>query len=416
MKKLITSIFYLLMICIAISSCENGENTPSNITVSNPEELNQVFNSGESNGTIHFEAQNDWNASVSTTSRADESWIDINPKSGKAGKNQVINITMSKNVTGEDRTATITITCGDTTITITVRQSSSTEGDGNIDQGKAMITQITAYGIKYNSNEKVKLYETSLQYKDGILVKTSSEGSYENYSTYTFKQDYSYDPDTKTLKIESNEKSEHQGSSSNNTKRLENWNIQTNEQGYVVSALGKIYINDKHTSDVTNEYTYDSEGHLATYYFFQKNNDGNNDGPSNSTFIWNDGNLSEMKDNESGESWMKAEYGEELNNDIFDLNQLMCDGSYPEPDYTAIITKMGKQSKNLQTKYYYYYETEISDGEGETSRATESGYEAIEISYEKDENGRISVIKYKHPDKVNKPNYSETMLVLSYSE
>ena len=160
MKKLITSIFYLLMICIAISSCENGENTPSNITVSNPEELNQVFNSGESNGTIHFEAQNDWSASVSTTSRADESWIDINPKSGKAGKNQVINITMSKNVTGEDRTATITITCGDTTITITVRQSSSTEGDGNIDQGKAMITQITAYGIKYNSNEKVKLYET----------------------------------------------------------------------------------------------------------------------------------------------------------------------------------------------------------------------------------------------------------------
>ena len=30
-----------------------------------------------------------------------------------------------------------------------------------------------------------------------------------------------------------------------------------------------------------------------------------------------------MKDDESGESWMKAEYGEELNNDIFDLNQLM---------------------------------------------------------------------------------------------
>lgn len=412
MKKLITSIFYLLMICIAISSCNSGENTPSNITVTNPEELNQVFSSGENNGTIHFEAQNDWSASVSATSRADENWIDINPKSGKAGKNQVINITMSENATGENRTATITITCGNNTITISVSQSSSTEGGGNINKDKAMITQITAYGIKYNSNEKVKLYETSLQYKNGILIKATSEGSYENYSIYTFKQDCSYDLDTKNLKIESNEKSEYQGSSSNNTKRLEDWKIQTNEQGYVVSASGKIYINDEHTSDVTNEYTYDSEGHLATYYFFQKNNDG----PSNSTFIWNNGNLSKMKDNESGESWMKAEYGEELNNGIFDLNQLMCDGSYPEPDYTAIIMNMGKQSKNLQTKYYFYYETETSVGEGETSRANESGYEAIEISYEKDENGRISVIKYKHPDKINKPNYSETMLLLSYSE
>lgn len=112
---------------------------------------------------------------------------------------------------------------------------------------------------------------------------------------------------------------------------------------------------------------------------------------------------------------MKMEYGSELNDGFFDLNQLMCDGSYPQPDYTSIILNMGKPSKNLQTKYYTYYQGETSEVE-KASRTTGASYEAIEISYKRDEKGRIYIINYKHPDGITTPNYSETTLRISYPE
>ena len=201
---------------------------------------------------------------------------------------------------------------------------------------------------------------------------------------------------------------------------LENWLMETNEDGYVTQSIGKIYNNEILSSDVTDQFTYDNTGHLATYYFFQKNYDKNGnetetDGPSNSTYIWNNGNLSEMHDNETNLAWMKMEYGNELNDGFFDFNQLMCDGYYPQPDYTSIILNMGKPSKNLQTKYYTYYQEETSETEN-ASRATEASYEAIEISYQRDEKGRIYIINYKHPNGINTPNYSETTLILTYPD
>lgn len=420
MKKLITSIFYLFMVCMMISSCNSGENTPSGITVTNQDEFVKAFSAEGTSASINFNAEGDWSASVSTKDSNGENWIDINPKSGKAGENQTINITISENTGGEERSATITIISGDITVTITITQNGSKEGEGNVNPDKSLITKITAYGIKYDGGETVKLYESSLKYDNGKLISATSAGSYENYSKYTFNQECSYDASTKILKIQSEEKSEYPGGSSYE-KRLENWNIETNELGYVTFLSGKVYINDKLRSSATDEYDYDNEGYLRYYHFVQKGydefgNETGTDGYSNSTYIWNNGNLTELHDNDLGLSWLKMEYGEELNDAIFDLNQLMCYGSTPMPDYTPILLNMGKISKNLQTKYYYYYEGETPEGEDKTSRTTVSGYEAIEISYERDDKGRVAIIRYKHPDKFSKPDYSETMLKLSYTE
>ena len=153
----------------------------------------------------------------------------------------------------------------------------------------------------------------------------------------------------------------------------------------------------------------------APIYYDKDGNEIESDGPSNSTYIWNNGNLSEMRDNETNLAWMKMEYGNELNDGFFDINQLMCDGYYPQPDYTSIILNMGKTSKNLQTKYYTYYQGETSGTEN-ASRATEASYEAIEISYHRDEKGRIYIINYKHPNGISTPNYSETTLILTYPD
>ena len=191
--------------------------------------------------------------------------------------------------------------------------------------------------------------------------------------------------------------------------------METNEDGYVTQSYGKIYNNRILKSEVTDKFTYDNEGYTATYYFFQKNfdKDGNeieSDGPSNSTYIWNNENLTEMKDKESGMVLMKMEYGNELNDGLFDLNQLICDGYYPEPNYAPIIMNMGKPSKNLQTKHHISQAGGSDIGDATSTK--ETSYETIEISYTRDEKGRISIITYKHPD----ANYSETTLILTYPD
>ncbi|WP_300796050.1 BACON domain-containing carbohydrate-binding protein [uncultured Bacteroides sp.] len=422
MKKLITSIFYLLMLCMMVSSCETGEETPSGVTAINQEELNQEFSANENTGTIHFYAEGDWTASVSTTDNADNSWIDINPKSGTAGSDQMVNFTIAQNTTGKERSATITIKSGDVTVTANIKQNTTFKEEWDTELEDNMVTKITAYGIKNGSNNPEWLYETTFLYKNGQLVHTVTVGSYEIYnSKVTYRQEFQYDPAVKFLISQTNETTEYLDTKiTDENEKLENWLMETNGDGYVTQSIGKIYNNEILNSDVTDQFTYDNTGHLATYYFFQKNydKDGNeieSDGPSNSTYIWNNGNLSEMRDNETNLAWMKMEYGNELNDGFFDINQLMCDGYYPQPDYTSIILNMGKTSKNLQTKYYTYYQGETSGTEN-ASRATEASYEAIEISYHRDEKGRIYIINYKHPNGISTPNYSETTLILTYPD
>ena len=68
----------------------------------------------------------DW-LSVGTKAEGETSWVAVVPDHGDEAGAYSIRIELGVNATGEDRSATITITCGATVITITVTQKGTTE-------------------------------------------------------------------------------------------------------------------------------------------------------------------------------------------------------------------------------------------------------------------------------------------------
>ena len=68
----------------------------------------------------------DW-LSVGTKAEGETSWVAVVPDHGDEAGAYSIRIELGVNATGADRSATITITCGATTITITVTQKGTTE-------------------------------------------------------------------------------------------------------------------------------------------------------------------------------------------------------------------------------------------------------------------------------------------------
>lgn len=68
--------------------------------------------------TVTFTTTNAWKATLNTS----DSWISIDPTQGEAGES-TITVTLSPNETGSSRSATITLTCGDKVLTLSISQS-----------------------------------------------------------------------------------------------------------------------------------------------------------------------------------------------------------------------------------------------------------------------------------------------------
>lgn len=125
-------LFVLLAACF-ISACSDDDGTPKQIELVGGTSTEQTVYADQTNaeGGIKFTAQASWTASVAdmTESRADEGtvdWLTLSAYSGGAGEH-TINMTLKENRTGSDRKAKITITCGDTVITVIVEQKSVKE-------------------------------------------------------------------------------------------------------------------------------------------------------------------------------------------------------------------------------------------------------------------------------------------------
>lgn len=127
MRKLFILLTTLATGLLAACSSENGPTDNGPIKFDDPQDVNQEYYADVTNNSISFTAEGSWTASVSTTSKAsDNAWVDINPKSGGSGPN-TLTITLQTNTTGEDRSATITISCLGQQTTFTITQSASTE-------------------------------------------------------------------------------------------------------------------------------------------------------------------------------------------------------------------------------------------------------------------------------------------------
>lgn len=121
---------------IVLSSCEDKnviEDIPDQLTV--PEEFAQIFNSGIDFGasaegvevgisgpvskTLTFNATSDWSTVITDTKAS--AWLTVEPASGGPGKVDMT-VTAQPNTSEEPRSASVTIACGEASMTFDVRQ------------------------------------------------------------------------------------------------------------------------------------------------------------------------------------------------------------------------------------------------------------------------------------------------------
>jgi hypothetical protein len=186
MKKKVLNFATLLLTTILFAACE--PETPvqdESITLSsNNSVLTQTAYADETQGSdgVTFVTTNAWTSTITEESpqmrAAAPDWITISPDHGDKAGAYTITITLVPNTTGEDRTATITISCEGTEITITVTQKGTKE-DGTVPEYEPQPFVIEAQvenGAQYDVDE-VQVY---LQYHgDGADLLLAS-GKYEN--------------------------------------------------------------------------------------------------------------------------------------------------------------------------------------------------------------------------------------------
>ncbi|MDR1003851.1 MAG: hypothetical protein LBL97_02415 [Prevotellaceae bacterium] len=113
----------------------NGENNSENkddtttITIDDNQKQQDVYADITSDG-VSFTTTGAWTSVITekgATRAEPPTWITISPDHGDAAGNYTISITLETNLTGADRTAVITIVCGDSRIEISVTQKGKTE-------------------------------------------------------------------------------------------------------------------------------------------------------------------------------------------------------------------------------------------------------------------------------------------------
>ena len=114
---------------------------------------------GTAEGGISFTTTGPWRATVTPVTKAggadwlsvgtkaedETSWVAVVPDHGDEAGAYSIRIELGVNATGADRSATITITCGATTITITVTQKGTTESGEVPEEGTDPEVPVTTY-------------------------------------------------------------------------------------------------------------------------------------------------------------------------------------------------------------------------------------------------------------------------------
>ena len=124
--------------CLAVttmfSGCDktNDPDKPSAISVSDERSLTQeVFANREQGSSVDFTTKAGWTSSISTgaAKAADgDNWVSIVPDRGSVAGKYTVEISLTPNLTGADRTATITISCKEEKIDIRVTQKGASDG------------------------------------------------------------------------------------------------------------------------------------------------------------------------------------------------------------------------------------------------------------------------------------------------
>ena len=199
----------LMLLAVGFAACSNeeettggkdvqlAEGTPDKIEVY-ADDKGETVNEGKG---VTFTTTGAWRATVNpvmksavTKAAEDTQWVKVVPDHGDAAGTYTIQIVLGVNATGEDRSATISITCGETVITITVEQKGTTE-DGKVpEEGTAPAVPATTYPHLVSKIEFAYI-PSRLEYSQKEELKRTYEFEYDGenrISGYSMrKYDYS---------------------------------------------------------------------------------------------------------------------------------------------------------------------------------------------------------------------------------
>ena len=118
-------------------SDEEGSGDFGNLKFPDTGELDQTFKADQTSSRLTFEAAEAWTSEVVYgDSRADETtgWVSLSPDHGGAGR-VTVEIALTPNDTGEERSASIVIRCGENRVEVSVRQQAAGGEEPSPDRG-----------------------------------------------------------------------------------------------------------------------------------------------------------------------------------------------------------------------------------------------------------------------------------------
>ena len=199
---------------------------------------------GEKNEGIRFTTQGPWKATVEevdTKANTTIDWLTLSQYSGDKAGSYTITLTLNENQTGKTRKAAIHITCGDTTITITVEQQAGKEEekpgkDDEVTLKKVKsVTLTSTYGNGHASEINAEGCNSAYTYsydEKGRIITIVENFAYRNIekgtNTYTF--DYRT---ANEISMNILQKTFYQGGAE--PERDKSYLLTLNEQGYVTT-------------------------------------------------------------------------------------------------------------------------------------------------------------------------------------
>lgn len=404
MKK----IFFLLLAAFSLTACDKGGDDTPTITGYNPDQLNQTLYADQTSGAgnFAFTAAQSWTTQITDLTRTTESevWITLDPSHGGAGTVNM-KITLTPNLTGKDRTATITIVCGGMTITITVEQKGTTEGGNTPDPNAKQITRIDVED--YYINDLSGTEYMTFRYDEDMLVEmiTTETESYKGTLRHTWVTTTSIEEVTSvgspTIRFSIKERKDGQSPKQlvDGAARLEN--------GRVISCSRTGIDNEKDDAGRawSDRFTlsYDALGYLSGCMRIEPENTSEDNfystwlGGNYTKVVW--GGRSGIDEAVYGNAAYKNKANLDLNAYIV-LNSEGFDFSFGEPDkILALCGYTGKRSANLATKV--------------TEKWNDQARQTITFTYEFDADGYPTIIRAHYPP-VIPPHYLSDNSVTTY--
>ena len=169
MKRFLSVIAILAAAFTAFTACE--EEGSGEITISD-EASKELFDNGISfastpdggnlSASLSFDAPSPWSATVvdAAETKAD-SWLNVDPASGPAGQ-ATITVTAQENTGDEDRSAVVTITSGDLSLSFNVSQQA------NLQQKPSVTVELDKQSAQMSVGETLELLATVLPDQEAV--------------------------------------------------------------------------------------------------------------------------------------------------------------------------------------------------------------------------------------------------------